>query len=246
MACYFLQSHFLRTLRYDSDKFIRVEKQGMQSKKSLLIVGIAVGLAFLFTACQKHENAIEFNKPALYWYKHIVQSIAVSNMDKADKYYVSLKSEHTHSPLLPTAIMILAQAHMREEEYLLANYYWDEYNKRYANEGEHEYTEFMKLKASFLGVKDVYKDQKLIIDSISRAKLYLLRYPDSAYKPMVNSLLARLYMSQYLLNQNIAALYDRIDKPVAAKFYRKKNKHSLVEIADITPPKSGFLGEMFN
>jgi len=188
----------------------------------------------------------EFNKPALYWYKHIAESIGSGNMDKADEYYISLKSEHMRSPLLPTAIMMLAQAHMQEEEYLLANYYWDEYNKRYADEEGREYTEFMKLKASFLGVKDVYKDQKLIMDSINRAKIYLLRYPGSEYEPLVNSLLVRLYMAQYLLNENIAALYDRTDKPKAAEIYRAKNKNSLIEMADITPPEKGFLGEIFD
>ena len=135
---------------------------------------------------------------------------------------------------------------MQQEEYLLAGYYWDEYNKRYADENSREYTEFMKLKASFLGIKDVYKDQKLIMDSINRARIYQMRYPGSQYMPMVNTLLVRLHMSQYLLNENIAALYDRIDKPEAAKIYREKNKHSLVEMADITPPQKGFLGEIFD
>jgi outer membrane protein assembly factor BamD len=215
----------------------------MQFKKSLLF-GLA--LVVVLVGCGKSNETGEFNKPALYWYKHIAESIGRGSIDKADEYYISLKSEHIRSPLLPTAIMMLAQAHMQEEEYLLANYYWDEYNKRYANEEGREYTEFMKLKASFLGVKDVYKDQKLIMDSINRAKIYLLRYPGSEYGPLVNSLLVRLYMAQYLLNENIAALYDRTDKPEAAKIYRAKNKHSLVEMADITPPEKGIIGVIFD
>ena len=202
--------------------------------------------AVLLAGCAKEDEVKEFNKPALYWYQHIADSIARGNMDKADEYYISLKSEHMRSPLMPTAIMMLAQAHMQEEEYLLANYYWDEYNKRYANEEGREYTEFMKLKASFLGVKDVYKDQKLIMDSINQAKIYLLRYPGSEYEPLVKTLLVRLHMAQYLLNENIAALYERTGKPEAAKIYRAKNKDSLVEMADITPPKKGFLGEIFD
>ena len=216
----------------------------MQIRKTLL-AGLALML-FIFGGCGKNEEVTEFNKPALYWYKKIAESISSGNMDKADEYYISLKSEHMLSPLMPTAIMILAHAHMQEEEYLLANYYWDEYNKRYADENSREYTEFMKLKASFLGIKDVYKDQKLIMDSINRAKIYQMRYPGSKYMPLVNTLLVRLHMSQYLLNENIAALYDRIDKPEAAKIYREKNKHSLVEMADITPPEKGFLGEIFD
>jgi len=217
----------------------------MQGKKSLL-VGLALVLTFVFTGCGKENEVKEFNKPALYWYKRIADSIASHDMDKADEYYISLKSEHMRSPLMPTAIMMLAHAHMQEEEYLLANYYWDEYNKRYADEEGREYTEFMKLKASFLGIKDVYKDQKLIMDSINRAKIYLLRYPGSTYQPLVDTLLVRLYMAQYLLNENIAALYDRTDKPEAAKIYRAKNKNSVVEMADITPPEKGFLGEIFD
>jgi len=212
-------------------------------KKSLFAAAVAL---LLFSGCGKNEEVTEFNKPALYWYKKIAESISSNNLDKADEYYISLKSEHMLSPLMPTAIMILAHAHMQDEEYLLASYYWDEYNKRYADEGSREYTEFMKLKASFLGIKDVYKDQKLIMDSIKRAQIYQLRYPGSQYAPLVNSILVRLHMAQYLLNENIAALYDRTDKPEAAKIYRAKNKHSIVEMSDITPPERGFLGEIFD
>ncbi|MCF6207106.1 MAG: outer membrane protein assembly factor BamD [Sulfurovum sp.] len=212
-------------------------------KKSIL-TGLAA--VFLLAGCGKDDEVTEFNKPALYWYKQIAQSISSDNMDKADEYYISLKSEHMRSPLMPTAIMMLAQAHMQNEEYLLAEYYFDEYNKRYADEHTREYTEFMKLKASFLGIKDVYKDQKLIMDSINKAKIYLMRYPGSEYQPLVDTLLVRLYMAQYLLNENIAALYDRTGKPEAAKIYRAKNKNSVVEMADITPPQRGFLGEIFD
>ena len=215
----------------------------MNLKKSIF-AGIA--LAFLFAGCTKDDEVAEFNKPALHWYQEIGNSINRGNMDKADEYYISLKSEHMRSPLMPTAIMMLAHAHMNKEEYLLANYYLDEYNKRYAESDDREYIEFIKLKAAFLGVKDVYKDQKLIMDSINNANKYLLRYPGSVYAPLVNTILVRLHMSQYLLNENIAALYDRTDKPDGAKIYRDKNSGSVVEMADITPPEKGIIGMVFD
>lgn len=215
----------------------------MNFKKSML-TGIA--LAFLFSACGNKDEVAEFNKPALYWYKQIGSSISNGNLDKADAYYISLKSEHMRSPLMQTAIMMLAHAHMNQEEYLLANYYLDEYNKRFGDSQNREYIEFMKLKASFLGVKDVYKDQKLIMDSIKDANKYLMRYPGSVYTPLVNTILIRLHMSQYLLNENIAALYERIDKPDAAKIYREKNEGSVVEMTDITPPEKGIVGKIFD
>ena len=212
--------------------------------KSILVGMISV---FLFAGCASSiEDIEEFNKPALYWYKKIGESISSGNMDKADAFYISLKSEHMRSPLMPTAIMMLAHAHMNNEKYLLSNYYLDEYNKRYGQSDNREYIEFMKLKASFLGIKEVYKDQKLIMDSINKAKTYVYRYPGSAYAPMVNTILIRLHMSQYLLNENIAALYDRTGKPNAAKIYREKNAGSLVEMADITAPQKGIIGKIFD
>ena len=217
----------------------------MYLKKSVL-AGLAIAISFLFVGCVEDKEVAEFNKPALYWYKQIASSITRGDLDKADAYYISLKSEHMRSPLMPTSLMMLAHAHMNKEEYLLANYYLDEYNKRFGESESREYTDFMKLKASFLGVKDVYKDQKLIIDSIATSKTYIYRYPGSPYAPLVNTMLIRLQMSQYLLNENIAALYDRTGKSDAAKIYREKNKGSVVEMTDITAPKKGIIGYVFD
>jgi outer membrane protein assembly factor BamD len=215
----------------------------MGFKKSILITAL---FSFLFVGCVNREKAAEFNKPALHWYKKIAKSISNGEMDKADASYISLKSEHLDSPLMSTAMMMLAHAHMNKEEYLLANYYLGEYNKRYGDNANREYIDFTKLKASFLGIKDVYKDQKLIMDSIGSANKYLFRYPGSVYAPLVNTMLVRLHMSQYLLNENIAALYERTGKSDAAKIYREKNSDSLVKMADITPPEKGFVGKIFD
>ncbi len=215
----------------------------MNLKMSTLI---SVMITLLIVGCASSEEVEEFNKPAFYWYKKIGLSISKGNMDKADAYFISLKSEHMRSPLMPTAISMLAYAHMDDEKYLLTNYYLDEYNKRYGESDNREYIEFLKLKASFLGIKEVYKDQKLIMDSIAKANTYIYRYPGSLYAPMVSTILIRLHMSQYLLNENIAALYDRTGKPNAAKIYRDKNKDSLVVSTDIIPPEKGIIGMVFD
>ncbi len=215
----------------------------MDFMKSILLGMVAL---FLMAGCAGDEEVTEFNKPALYWYKKIGKSISKGDTDKADEYYISMKSEHMRSPLMQTTIMMLAVAHMKGEEYLLANYYLDEYNKRFSHDNNREYIEFMKLKASFLGVKDVYKDQKLVMDSIDNANRFSMRYPGSRYGPLVNTMLIRLHMSQYLLNENIAALYDRTDKPNAAKIYRDKNKDDILQLSDITPPEQGIIGMVFD
>jgi len=200
----------------------------------------------MLSGCGKESKIVEFGKPALYWYQKMGNSIASGQLDKADNYFVSLKSEHVRSPFIPKAMLILATSHMDNEEYLLANYYLDAYEKRYGGSGDGMQIAFMKLKASFFSVKDVYKDQKLIIDTITQAESYKVRYAESPYLSLVNTMLIRLQMSQYLLNENIAALYGRTGKPEAAKIYRAKNKGSIVELKDIAPPKKGFVGKIFD
>ncbi|MFT7878754.1 MAG: outer membrane protein assembly factor BamD [Sulfurimonas sp.] len=210
-------------------------------------VFVGILLSFLLAGCGSDERTVEeFNKPALYWYQKIAKSISGGYMDKADAYYISLKSEHMRSPMIPSAIIMLAHAHMSQEEYLLANFYLDEYNKRYGAGSNREYIEFLKIKASFLGIKDVYKDQKLIQDTITNARIFIGRYPGSEYQPLIETMLVRLYMTQYLLNENIAALYDRTGKEKAAKIYRNKNKDSVIQQSDITPPEQGIIGAVFD
>lgn len=201
----------------------------------------------ILSGCGGDDKTVEeHNKPAIYWYQKIAQSIADNNLDKADAYYISLKSEHMRSPMMQTSIMMLAHAHMDEEEYLLASFYLDEYSKRFGESGNSEYIEFLKIKAAFLGIKDVYKDQKLIKDTIAAAEQFDDRYPGSSYQALVNTGLVKLYMTNYLLNENIAALYDRTGKEKAAVVYREKNKNSVVNQSDITPPEQGFVGSIFD
>lgn len=201
----------------------------------------------ILSGCGGDDKTVEeYNKPAIYWYQKIAQSIADNNLDKADAYYISLKSEHMRSPMMQTSILMLAHAHMDEEEYLLASFYLDEYSKRFGESGNSEYIEFLKIKAAFLGIKDVYKDQKLIKDTIAAAEQFDDRYPGSSYQALVNTGLVKLYMTNYLLNENIAALYDRTGKEKAAVVYREKNKNSVVNQSDITPPEQGFVGSIFD
>jgi len=210
-------------------------------KKSLLLSM----LILLFLGCSNKDAVKEYDKSALYWYKNIIKSISSSNFDKADNYYISLRSEHANSPLLSTATLILAQAHMKDESFLMADYYLDEYLKKYASGGKIELAKFLKIKAAFLGLKDINRDQKLMIDTLSNVDKFTKDYPNSIYKPIVDTLKVRLYMAQYLLNENIANLYHRIGKEKAYKIYKDKNRKSVLHSADIEPPKESFLDKIF-
>jgi outer membrane protein assembly factor BamD len=72
------------------------------------------------------------------------------------------------------------------------------------------------------------------------------RYPNSIYKPIVDTLKVRLYMAEYLLNENIAGLYHRIGKEKAYQIYKEKNRKSVLNSADIEPPTESFLDKIFN
>jgi outer membrane protein assembly factor BamD len=214
----------------------------MNYKRTFLL---AMLIAF-FSGCSDKDAVKEYDRPALYWYKNIIKNLASSNFDRADNYYISLKSEHMRSPLLPTATLILAQAHMEDETYLMADYYLDEYIQKHASGDKIELAKFLKIKASFLGVKDINKEQKLMIDTLKDVDAFIKEYPNSIYRPIVDTLKVRLYMAQYLLNENIARLYKRIDKEKAYKLYSEKNRESALNSTDIEAPKEGFLDKIFN
>jgi len=203
-------------------------------------------LILFIIGCSNKDAVKEYDKSAIYWYKNIIKSISSSNLDKADNYYISLRSEHTRSPLLPTATMILAESHMADKSYLMADYYLDEYLKKYASGKYVELAKFLKIKAAFLGVKDINRDQKLMMDTLKDVDSFTKDYPNSIYKPIVDTLKVRLYMAEYLLNDNIARLYHRIGKERASKIYEEKNRNSVLNSTDIKAPQESFLDKIFN
>ncbi|BBG65121.1 putative lipoprotein [Hydrogenimonas sp.] len=187
----------------------------------------------------------EYEKPALYWYQKMMRSVAAGNLEKADDYFTSLESEHVGSPLIPEAMLILVQAHMDGEEYLLANFYLDEYLKRYGTSKNRDFVEFMKIKASFFGLKSPQRNQELIEQTLQKAKRYIRNFPESEFRPMVETIEVRLEMTRYLMNEKIASLYERRDKPKAARIYRDRNAASWIEKENMVPPSKSWLGRLF-
>ncbi|WP_321314401.1 outer membrane protein assembly factor BamD [Halarcobacter sp.] len=197
---------------------------------------LATSLIFVFSACsQKSEKIQEFDKPALYWYNKMADEISTGFLEDADDTYISLESEHRNSPLLSTALLILANAHIDEEEYELANFYLDEYIKRFALSKNIDYVRYLKIKANFQGFAYDLRDQQLIEDTISQIEDFIKNFPRSPYTPLVNTMNARLYMAKATLDKEIADLYERLDKPKAAKLYNEKVKKSWVNPEEIEP-----------
>ena len=210
-----------------------------------LRAALAALLIFAVAGCGSKKRA-EYEKPALYWYQKMMKSAAAGNLEKADNYFTSLESEHVGSPLIPEAMLILVNAHMQSEEYLLANFYLDEYIKRYGSAKNRQYAEFMKIEAAFFGLKSPQRDQKLVLDTLKKARGYIARYPKGEFTPMVRTIEVRLEMTRYLMNESIAALYDRRHKPKAAAIYRERNAKGWLKKEQIRPPRRGWLGWLFD
>ncbi len=196
-------------------------------------------IVFFFVGCGS-KNSVEYNKSDIYWYQKMIHYVSINDLDKADEYYTSLQSEHFASPLLREATLIMAQAHMDNEEYLMAKYYLDEYIKRYADSKKEEFAKFLKIKASFLAFKSINRDQKLLRDTIAEAKSYKEEYPHSEYRALVDTILTKLYLAQYVLDSEIASLYERRGKSKAAKIYREKIKNFWLKKDEIAVPRSWY------
>jgi len=196
-----------------------------------------------FTSCSKELE--EYNKPAVYWYAKIIESISEGSIDKADNYYSSLQGEHIGSPLLPEATMILAIAHMYYEEYLLTEHFLDEYVKRYANTNEKEFAEFLKIKAKYMALPNPRRDQVLIGEAIVESEKFKRNYPNSMYYSIVDTMATNLYMADAALNESIADLYERIDKPKSAAYYKSIKPQPWIVWSEIERANSPWYKEWF-
>ena len=213
----------------------------MKIKLNFIISILATTL--FFSACTKDVE--EYNKPAVYWYGKIVQQISSGNLEKADNYYSSLQGEHIGSPLLPEATMILALAHMEYEEFLLSEHFLNEYIKRYATPNEKEEAEFLKIKTKYLALPNPRRDQALIDEAIAQGIKFKEIYPDSMYNSVIDTMVTRLYMAKAALNETITNLYERLDKPKSAEYYKNIKPESWIVWDEIDRANSPWYREWF-
>lgn len=188
---------------------------------------------FMVSCSSKQDGNEEYNQPALYWYNKMIKQVSTGYIDEADDTYLSLQSEHKNSPLLATSMQIMAKAHIEEEQYELSNYYLDEYIKRFALSKNIDYIRYLKIKANYLSFQYQNREQELINSTIKEIEVFLEKYPTSSYVPLVETINGRLAMSKASMDQEIAALYSRVGKPLASEVYNEKVKQNWVEPTEI-------------
>ena len=199
--------------------------------QKILNITFIISLLYIFTGCSSKKE--EYNKPAIYWYNKMIKEISNYQLDDADDTFTSLESEHRNSPLLPSAIMIIAVTHMQEEEYAMANYYFDEYLKKYSSKRNADYIRYLKIKSNFLAFKNQFREQELFSKTIIDADNFIVDYPRSQYIYLVKTIKSRLLMGKAVFDKEISELYERIDKPEAQDFYAKKAAQNWKDIDTI-------------
>lgn len=212
-------------------------------KKALFLSSLTT-LAIMLSACSTHEEVVS-DKSASFWYQEVVSFVANSNISAADDAYSSLYSEHVSSPLLPQAMLLLAKAHANYDEQILAKYYLDEYLKRFGNAQEREYVAYLKVKMDFLAYQHPLRNQNFLRETIDSVTKFLSNYPYSTYEPLVKQMLLQLELGRETLKEEIVSLYDRIDKPKAAEYYRHKERLEGVDMKEVALPERSWLRNIF-
>lgn len=213
--------------------------------RNFLALILAVMLTFFMQGCADKQDEI-YNKPALFWYKLIVKNIKDLDLEKADSHYTSMSSEHVASPLLEPILLILAQAHIDNEEYLLANFYLDTYIKRFGTYAKTEYAKYMKIKANFLSFPYPNRNQQLLLNTIEDIRNYVRAYPNSTYTPLIRTILIKMELGKYYLDKQIETLYDRTDRTKSAEIYEKLLRESPLKDAKMIDPQKPWYRKIFD
>ena len=115
----------------------------------------------------------------------------------------------------------------------MANYYLDEYIKRYAFKKDVDYIRYLKIKSKFMSFRSQYREQQLILDILEEIEDFKVKYPNSSYMYLVKTMQTRVMMAKSSFDAEISNLYTRVDKPVAANVYKQRAKDSFYDQKDI-------------
>ena len=180
----------------------------------------ASSLLFL-AGCSSKPADKQFNTD-LQIHEQIKKDLNNASLDNADNDFMSLEADYPGSPYIKSDLLALYLAHLQSKDYILAKFYLNQYEKRFASINEIPWCEYKKIKIEFLKYQDAYTNQAEILNILNMCKNYRQDYPNSEFLPEVNTIYTKVYLTNQYLNKKISNLYKRIDKPKAAKFYNTK------------------------
>lgn len=179
-----------------------------------------------FLGCSVKRSEELYNLSAPQWYAQIIKDLQDKDLEKADNHYSGMSSEHINDPLLETILLILAQAHMDDEEYKLAEFYLDEYGKKFGNSKNIDFIHYLKIKAKFEAFAVPNRNQALMLQSQKEIDGFLKEYPQTQYEPLVQTMLTKFNLAIFHLDGTIADLYQRTGRVESYKIYQDKLRQS--------------------
>jgi len=175
-------------------------------------------IPLLFLACSHKAN--KEIKTSLQIHQKLKKDINSVLLDDADNDFMDLEANYPSSPYIKSDLLILSLAHLKNEEFDLAKFYLNQYEKRYASIKEIPWCEYQKIKITFLKYQNAFTNQKELLDLKKSCENYKLKYPNSIFLPEVNTIYIKTLLTINYLNDKINKLYKKMDKPKAAKKFK--------------------------
>ena len=174
-------------------------------------------IPLLFLACSKNPAQIH---DELKIHQQLKKDIDNTFLDNADDDLMNLEAEFPSSPYIKSDLLILYLAHLKNEDYILAKFYLNQYEKRFASIKEIPWCEYQKIKIDFLSYQNAYTNQKRILELIKECEKYTLTFPNSTFLPEINTIYIKALLTKKYLDDKIYRLYKRLSKEKAAKLYK--------------------------
>ncbi|TQR34551.1 outer membrane protein assembly factor BamD [Campylobacter sp. MIT 99-7217] len=206
---------------------------------------ITLLIGLFFFACSAKNSEDLYNLSAMQWYKQIIKDLQDRDLEKADLHYTSMSSEHVADALLEPVLLILAQAHIDEEEYKLADFYLEEYAKKFGSSKNLDFIRYMQIKAKFESFTQPYRDQALLLEGLKQIENFSQNYPQTQFEPLMSTMLTKFKLAVFVLDENIASLYKRIGKDESYAVYEERLANSEFKDSNIIKPKISWYRRIF-
>ena len=190
----------------------------MKIKTLFSVIFFAAFTLFALAGCAANTEDLA-NKSASFWYEKIITSLAAGKIEQADNAFGSLQSEHPASPLIAEATLLLAKAHIAQNEHLLAGFFVGEYKTRFSDGTNADYIAFLGVEASLSAFGSYTKDQGYINEQIG--EIAAAAGEKNKYLPYIRHILLTFKLAKAELDAEIARIYRIKDKPEAQEKYEQ-------------------------
>lgn len=200
-------------------------------KKFLSLIFVVLFIA----GCSSKSDGF-YNLPPEQWYAKIMEDLKSADYEAAKLHYTQFASEHIASPFLEQTLIILAMANAEDNNYADASMYLNEYIRKYGTRDKIEHAEYLKIKANYDSFQNANRNQNLMENSIIMINNFLVKYPQTKYRPLLETMLIKFKLALYYLNENIIDLYNQTGRHESAMVYQNINNNSPLKDANLIPP----------